>query len=209
MKSVLLLGESVEFIYCACGCGLTRSKYQIENGRARKDRPKKYILGHSMYAKNLKLNGIIRRCLYFHECRKSEIYNGIKWQKRWFHYQVGYICMNHYAKLITRPKIPKSYYKKYKKSPEENKIKNMKYNKIYHPRRFVFKNKSLSLNSNPRKGYCSWCPNNIHDGSCKLTHMHHIQYYIIFPWFATVEICVSCHAYETWKKRKKYSNQLI
>ena len=38
--------NSVEFIYCVCGCGLTRSKYEIENGKPRKDRIKKYVNYH-------------------------------------------------------------------------------------------------------------------------------------------------------------------
>jgi hypothetical protein len=38
----------MDFVYCACGCGKTRSKYQIENGRVRKDRPKLFILGHHL-----------------------------------------------------------------------------------------------------------------------------------------------------------------
>lgn len=40
------VSNSVEFIYCYCGCGFTRSKYKIENGRERRDRPRKYIDGH-------------------------------------------------------------------------------------------------------------------------------------------------------------------
>jgi hypothetical protein len=193
--------SSVEFIYCGCGCGKTLSKYIIEkDGRVRKDRPKKFIKGHHMYTKNLKNS--MRQCLYFSECGKREIHNGIKWQQLWLRYQVGYICMNHYITLIRRPKIPKSYHRKFRRTPEQNKIINKKYNKIYHPRRFRFKDKSISLKSNPRIGYCSWCPNNIHDGSCRLTNMHHIEYYIIFPWFGTVELCVSCHNKETQRQLK-------
>lgn len=37
---------SIEFIYCECGCGFTTSKYSIENGRIRYDRPKRFIPNH-------------------------------------------------------------------------------------------------------------------------------------------------------------------
>ena len=48
-------------------------------------------------------------------------------------------------------------------------------------------------------GYCSKCPNNIYDGSCKTTHMHHLIYVRILPWFGRHELCPSCHTTETWK----------
>jgi|SRR5215211_7912343 len=42
----------IEFIYCECGCGFTTSKYTIENGRLRNDRPKRFIDGHSTKGKH-------------------------------------------------------------------------------------------------------------------------------------------------------------
>ena len=49
-------------------------------------------------------------------------------------------------------------------------------------------------------GYCSKCPKNIFDGSCKTTHMHHLFYIMIIPWFGRAELCASCHAKETWQE---------
>jgi hypothetical protein len=39
-STVLVIGESVEFIYCDCKCGFTRSKYDRDGYE------RKYILGH-------------------------------------------------------------------------------------------------------------------------------------------------------------------
>src|SRR5215212_8450411 len=47
--------------------------------------------------------------------------------------------------------------------------------------------------------FCSKCPSNIFDGSCKATHMHHLVYIRILPWFGRQELCPSCHMTETWK----------
>lgn len=44
-----------------------------------------------------------------------------------------------------------------------------------------------------RTGFCLKCSNNIHDGSCKRTHMHHVYYLRICPWFGREELCVRCH----------------
>jgi NUMOD3 motif-containing protein len=42
---------SVEFIYCACGCGFTTPKYQFANGKPCKDRPNRFIVGHNNIGK--------------------------------------------------------------------------------------------------------------------------------------------------------------
>ena len=44
-----------------------------------------------------------------------------------------------------------------------------------------------------RTGFCSHCPNNVHDGSCNVTHMHHRYYLVICPWFGIQELCPGCH----------------
>jgi hypothetical protein len=44
---VVALTKVYEMIYCACGCGQQRTKYTIEDGRERKDRPKLYITHHN------------------------------------------------------------------------------------------------------------------------------------------------------------------
>jgi hypothetical protein len=56
-----------------------------------------------------------------------------------------------------------------------------------------FKSRSIFLGWNPRKGMCAKCNNK------RRTSMHHLAYYIIFPWFATIELCMSCHTSEEWR----------
>ena len=69
---------------------------------------------------------------------------------------------------------------------------------LFHKKRTIlFLGVQIYLSWNPRTGRCSKCTNNIHDGSCKVTNMHHLFYLRICPWFGMVELCVSCHAVET------------
>jgi hypothetical protein len=71
-----------------------------------------------------------------------------------------------------------------------HKIANIRNN----PRKIRFKQRYIPLSWYTRTGYCSECPNNIFNKTCKQTHMHHDKgYFAIFPWFGTVELCVSCH----------------
>lgn len=86
-------------------------------------------------------------------------------------------CFNkHYLKTIANPK----------RDREEARLRNKN--------EYTFLNRVITLKENPRTGYCSNCPKNIHDGSCKRTNLHHEHgYYIIFPYFGLVELCVSCH----------------
>lgn len=74
------------------------------------------------------------------------------------------------------------------------------------PRRLQYGKKRIYLNLKPRIGYCSWCPNNIHDGSCKRTSMHHYFYMPIMAWACTIEICNKCHKTEHHKLKRKDSN---
>ena len=50
-------------------------------------------------------------------------------------------------------------------------------------------------------GYCSKCPNNIYDDTCKITHMHHYFYLSCMPWACREELCARCHAKIHSKKR--------
>lgn len=136
-----------------------------------------------------------RTCLYFNLCKKTETYNGRKWQLIWNHYKDGFLCRNHYSKIVSNPKQTKEYKKKYN-SKYGYEYRN-KYDKIRNTKLVGYKGRQIVLSFNPRKGFCNWCPNNIFNGSCKRTHKHHIEYYPIFVWFGTVEICNSCHAKET------------
>jgi hypothetical protein len=109
---------------------------------------------------------------------------------QWYKYKDGWICKRCHNRLITNPKFHPIY------------------NPIFHSRYLLFKDKHFLLKENPRTGYCSWCPNNTHDGSCKRTHLHHVEYNDKNILENTIEICAACHAKETLrlkmiKKRKK------
>jgi hypothetical protein len=72
-------------------------------------------------------------------------------------------------------------------------FKNPKWHPITNPKRFRFKNRFLYAEKNPRSGRCSIC------GMKKDTDTHHWFYLIIMPWACTVELCNSCHVYESWR----------
>ena len=77
-----------------------------------------------------------------------------------------------------------------------------KYDKeVRQKKRITFKDKRIRLKVYPRTGYCSWCPNNIFDKSCRRTSMHHLEYMDGKPLDKTIEICNSCHIKETMKKK--------
>lgn len=140
--------------------------------------------------------GTVRRCLYFNECHKEEIHNGLKWKELWCKYKEVWICNKHYNKLIGCPKRPKGYNKKYNrnKTPEERKKLNI--------RKIRFFNKSVFLSRKARKGICEWCGKKEGDKFIKTnkkigivtTDTHHYFYLTIMKWACTVEICKSCHS---------------
>ena len=78
---------------------------------------------------------------------------------------------------------------------EQVKRRNAKWHPIYGPRRIRFKGKRIQLKDNPRTGICKQCDRK------GLTHIHHTQYDEYNPMKYTIELCVSCHAYETWSDR--------
>jgi hypothetical protein len=45
----------------------------------------------------------------------------------------------------------------------------------------------------PRTGHCSICLNNIYDGTCRRTHVHHRQYHDDNIMHDTIELCPACH----------------
>ena len=57
-----------------------------------------------------------------------------------------------------------------------------------------FKKTNVYLGWNPKMYVCSKCKR------FGRTNMHHMLYYVIFPWFATVELCNNCHRQEHIKK---------
>lgn len=120
--------------------------------------------------------GDIRRCLYFNLCGIEEVYNGKKWKVMWYKENGKPICNRCYCRL--RPK---------------------EYRKLYNDRRITFLGKVYCLTWNIRTGYCSFCSNNVFDGSCPKTEMHHYFYVPIMVWCCTEERCHSCHNIETNK----------
>ena len=112
-----------------------------------------------------------RFCVF---CKSRTSYNYGR-GPQWHRIQQGLVCGKCYSKLFTNPK----------------------WRKIHNPRtgarRFVFGNTRPLSTFKQRTGFCSRCPRNIHDGTCKITNMHHWVYIIIIPWFGREELCVPCH----------------
>lgn len=100
---------------------------------------------------------------------------------QWYKYNNQWICSRCRNKLILNPK----------------------WHNINNKKRIRFKEKIISIKNNPRKGYCSRCSNNIFDGSCKRTHMHHELYDVNNVLNNTIELCPKCHDKETWKTRPR------
>lgn len=151
--------------------------------------------------------------MFFKECGKTETYNGKKWANKWQKYKDGLVCKLHANRYIWNPQRTKEYIKKYeKRTPEQRK----KYWDEYSKMHLTFKdNHHVQLSFKIRKGQCQLCSKKIGDefincfGEVKKiqrTHTHHLEYYIIFPWFATVEVCGSCHSKETQRERRTSKN---
>lgn len=87
----------------------------------------------------------------------------------WHHYGNGWMCHKCHNRLIADPKNNPRKYRFGSKGP-----------------RFFGPKKMLT-------GRCSRCPNNIYDGSCKMTAMHHCYYLRISPLCCREELCQSCH----------------
>jgi hypothetical protein len=79
-------------------------------------------------------------------------------------------------------------------------IANPRTNKAHHARRLNFKGRSIYLGYNPRNGVCTECGKSVQKTEIPYTQMHHrSEYFAIFPWFGTEELCPRCHADESWK----------
>jgi hypothetical protein len=70
-------------------------------------------------------------------------------------------------------------------------------------KRVTFQGKRIRLRFKPRNGYCSWCSNNIYDGTAGRTSKHHYFYIPIMVWACTEEICNTCHINETRRIRNQ------
>lgn len=117
-----------------------------------------------------------RVCIF---CKKNWTHDS------WYNYENQPVCQICYYREI--------HYSKYGKERDAKR----------HPRRVTFKGKRIYSKEKPRTGYCSHCPNNIFDKSCRRTSMHHLKYNEKDVLENTIELCNSCHAYETWKERRK------
>ena len=125
---------------------------------------------------------------YCYVCRSSKTKLNRNGSENWFNKPYGedkQICNTCYARLIESPK---------RRARKEYRDKQNAYNRQYDRNRSRFLGHGQRvLSFRQLTGYCSLCANNIYDGTCKITNMHHWVYIIILPWFATEERCVSCH----------------
>lgn len=105
----------------------------------------------------------------------------------------------------------RGYYYSHKKA----RLQHCKKQYTLHPERYrkwswnkvVFLGKQIFVGFRQQTGYCFQCPNNIFDGTCKLTHMHHLSYIPIMIWACRIELCVSCHLKQGWKSGLYTHNQ--
>lgn len=105
----------------------------------------------------------MRKC---YRCNSTKTY-----RNSWYNTKQGWQCKKCYDKHVTNPK----------------------WHKITNPNKLGIKSIQLYGYTNQRIGCCSLCKNNIFNGSCKQTHMHHKFYLRIIPWFGRIELCASCH----------------
>lgn len=126
-----------------------------------------------MSPKLIKLPRLCSECKSDKTCLRDGKY------PRWYRYKDDWLCQKCYNKFISYP----VYAKKLRK----------KGNLIHNPRRLLFKNKRVLLKENPRIGFCLLCSNNIHDGTCSKTNIHHENYHDDDPLKDTIELCTSCH----------------
>jgi hypothetical protein len=90
----------------------------------------------------------------------------------------------------------------WKKQRETHTDRIKKWNYINGKLQMKFLGKNIFLGFRQQIGYCSKCPNNIYDGTCKSTHMHHYFYCIIMPWACRIELCAKCHGNLTYSEYK-------
>jgi hypothetical protein len=98
----------------------------------------------------------------------------------------------------------------YVRNPVDNPISNKKYLASTMARReksISFLGRIVYVGINPRKGVCELC------GKKGVTDMHHMEYQEDDPLKDTIELCDSCHAYETQAQmrmnRQYYENQIV
>lgn len=142
--------------------------------------------------------GEVRTCII--QCGKSETHIG-RWKEHWRNHKNGWICNRCYCKHVKHLKNKeqenqycKEYYNKNKEYFKEYFAKRTKeYVKNNNSKRLKYKDKQIRIKQNIKTGYCSRCSNNIYDGSCNLTSLHHIRYNDDDPLKHTIELCNPCH----------------
>jgi hypothetical protein len=126
-----------------------------------------------------------KHCCYI--CGSTKTKLNTKGSENWYH-NYGKdkpICNRCYGRLIESPK---------RRARKEYREKQKAYNRKYDRNRLRFLGHAQQLLTfRPLTGYCSQCQNNVYDGTCKMTNMHHWVYIIILPWFGTEEVCIGCH----------------
>lgn len=104
---------------------------------------------------------------------------------------------------------------KYIVSPKWQPIYGRKYAQLYKPRRFSFKRRSIIMKDRIQKDECKKCHKKIGDKFInrlgketvlKKMDIHHIEYFIIFPWFATIVLCPHCHGQDSIMHRSDWPN---
>lgn len=107
---------------------------------------------------------------------------------KWYNTENGKICAKCYDRL----------YKS--KFPEKAKLQNKKRNS----NRLKYKEKYVRVKELVKTGECEWCPNNVYDGSCKHTQLHHKENKYNDEDFLdeVTELCPSCHRKETIRLAK-------
>lgn len=164
----------------------------------------------SRYSEKLKPS-VVRKCSLI-GCNKTEVYNG-RWKEYWHRYgkidNNKFLCHKHHTKIVYNPTRTKDQIKRY------NKIKTYeyqkKYNESYYDKIITYKHKRILLTFTIHKWKCDWCGKRKGDryidskgnmATIKKIDIHHIEYYIILPWFGTVELCNSCHTSESERLKK-------
>lgn len=168
----------VEFIYCHCGCGKTKPKYD-KYGRIRR-----YINGHGNKGKKIFAKGE-RVCLIdpTHETGLNELGN-----EHWFHYKDGYICSRCAMKLL--------YYEKHKdKDKKRIRFKNSRprLTEEYKTGKCDWCGKKIGDSYVTKKGKT---------GIITAMHTHHLEYHDGDVLKDTLQLCPQCHGIESARLKK-------
>jgi hypothetical protein len=125
----------------------------------------------------------IRHKRFCYVCGSAKTSRNSKGCENWYNKPYGKdkpLCDTCYGRIIENPRLRKT--DRYKQ-----------WLKRYQIKQFRFRDRRIHTDLIQRTGRCSQCPNNIFDGSCRRTNMHHWIYLTCLPWFGTQELCNRCH----------------